>query len=314
VDLELRVIVAALVGCGDCPPPQVSGGTASERDEVEETVAEFLEALVEPICVDHLRLADAMHHRNGSYHSITHRVRVLSGMSSAETQKVVRHELCHAVQRQQDVDVDDEVWSMTAPGYSRAAVGMEAFARTCEVGPETLWLLGESCADDTDGAVFAIAGERFLAPPSAIERTFVWSEVASLPGIGGAVVDVDATIDDTLRIEVVDDGGARSVTYVDPWTAATRTIGLPVSESAPWVPSRTTAEAAAVAGDATLMVVRAVAPNGGTVRRLVYLDGEGASRVGCVRDGEQPFAAGGQLWSAWRDADVLRWGAWSADE
>lgn len=312
------LLVAFGSGCDECPPPKVSGGTETERAEVRGAISSFMDSLAEPICVDAVRLAPSMHNKNGRYDSIGRRIRILEGMPPDYTQRVVWHELCHGLQRQQDVDVsDDDLWWLEHPGaYQGALIPLEAFAQTCEVGAETLHLFGDICPADTHGtAVFALASEPFVVPDTVVERSFTWSEVAHQTGVSGAEFSVTSTVDDALRVEFLDDAGGRSVSYVDPWTAELRPVGLPVSPpDPPDPPLGTTSDRWAATDDAALLVVEAVAPNGGVAERLVYRDAAGTTRVGCVRPGEQPFAADGALWSAFADGDTLRWGTWSSHD
>ncbi|MEQ1568157.1 MAG: hypothetical protein ABMA64_21130, partial [Myxococcota bacterium] len=125
------------VGCGEpCPPLSrvpVSGGAAAAEGAISDVLAQLERELALPVCVDHVRIGwiSGSHHR-GMYNPVTRGVRVAADEPLDGLEMVVRHEVCHAVDYQNDV-VRDHPGVFDAADASRSDAG-ESFAWACQVG------------------------------------------------------------------------------------------------------------------------------------------------------------------------------------
>lgn len=112
--------------------PEIVGGTEAEQWEVEETYLRFTELVPDyPVCVKTIDIGE-LDDGVGSYSHWDRTIQI------QETEPfVVGHELCHAVDLQNDIATDRDFWRVTsdeivtARGHHRGE-RTEAFATACE--------------------------------------------------------------------------------------------------------------------------------------------------------------------------------------
>ncbi len=292
-------IAMLLAGCADvCPPPEAHGGTDAEEAAAEAEAEAFLGLMREEICVPRMKLGELRGTSIGKYTPTTRHIKIEEERPLDEIRTTVRHELCHALQYQAGLDLSGPEFSLALPLEipDRERPG-EAWAYTCQYGPEPAWLMGDTCDDDPFGTViFERVREQFLPSGASLERPVRFDEVGRLAVGAGSVWFAPLQ------------GGGLSVEHAD---GASEVVDLRTGMPAP--PAPPLAEGPADAGDKRLLYYTAFAANGANALRLVYEDAEGLSRAGCVRTEETPFAVDGELWSVYRDREELVWGLWSVE-
>lgn len=297
-----------LAGCGavvlggacreDCEP-DVRGGSPEEQASIQAAVEIFYDRLRPDLglCVPSVRKKDELQEAvKGHYNSVTRQVRI-----ATPTDDVVYHELCHAVQYQNDLSVEGPNWEMDelldeALGHPRFP-RREAFARTCEDGPTYAFLLGEACPYDPPGidALYEVR-DLFTGPDPRVvldeEGTF--TPTVSL-----------ATEGDSFDLEVTANGVrltlAEGARFIDPWT------GERLQEEAVVDPVRT--PRASGDGD-SLSHFALAAANGALTLRRVYERSEGYVPLGCVKPEENVFSFDGWVWSAHLEEGEVTLGFW----
>jgi hypothetical protein len=246
------------------------------------------------VCVSRIRLGQLRGTSVGKYTPGTRRIKVQEDRPTEDVRSTVRHELCHALQFQHDLDLSGPEWALAlpidVPEDERAG---ETWAYTCQQGPEPAYLMGDRCPGDPFGTqIFERVRAEFLPPSGALERAVLFDEVGRIP------VGEEAAWVPTQGGGLWVDSGDGDVEVVDLRT------GLPAAPAPPL-------DGSADTGAARLLYYTAFAANGARGLRLVYEDGDGVSRAGCLRPEETPFAADGELWSVYRDGAELVWGLWS---
>jgi len=292
--LALVVSVVCATGCGDrCGPPESRGGSDVEQAAAEDEAVDFLGRMRQEVCVARIRLGNLEGTSIGKYSPASRRIKVEKDRALDEVRSTVRHELCHALQFQQDLDLTGPEFFLAlpidVPDDERPG---ETWAYTCQQGPEPSFLMGDTCPGDPFGTeIFERVRAEFVRPDTVVDRTVTFVEVGRV-----------AVAEDALWFPA--EGG---LTVEEPGGEPS-TLALYGGEpGAPGVPN----DEAADTGDARLFFYSAFAANGAQGLRLVYEDDVGATRVGCLRDRETPFAADGLLWSAYQDGDELVWGQWT---
>lgn len=304
----------------ECPPPEVRGGADEERRIAQDEVVAFYDLLREPICVPAVRVRPLRKDAWGKFNSGTRRVTVVPDLDERKLRETVRHELCHAVDLAHRIsDPEDPLWSLDASfdgmAHDRLSArrrANESFALLCARGAAAIYLVGDACPDDTEGAEAYAAVRDLFDPPPGLDRSWSFLPVNALEARAERFV-VTPTVDDTLRLELWE-GDARTVAYLDPWTAAPAPLALPAQRVpvrrddplAPYAAVRGTSD-----GTDAVATIETVAPNGGRARRLVHRGPDGLGRIGCLRPEETPFLLDGEVWSAYRDDEQIVWGVWA---
>jgi hypothetical protein len=318
---SLVALATGAIGCG-CEPPLIDGGTDVTRSSIQRALDGFFAAVPGgEVCVEEVRVEEVVG-AAGTYTSSTRVIRVeetaiepAAVARDAFVWSVAIHELCHAADHQMPVDLsDDELWWIVDDRFVRGHVRGEAFAYTCEVGPEAIQLIGEACPEDTSGAAAfqVVLDDVFTVPlPQVGTVELDWHEVASAEFPGAEVIGlaVVAAEDGAFRLDLRD--GSRSQ-YLDLATGEPRPL-TPKAEPAP-VPEPLEGlviDAVAPLGEGELLAVHATAYNGGLARRLVHRHQAGVASPGCPRPGEAVFAMDGTAWSVYGDGDTAVWGYWT---
>jgi hypothetical protein len=286
------------MGCRDVCAPEARGGSEAERAVVLDEAERFLEGLVPQVCVPALKLDDLPRDKLGRYTPSTRRVRVQRDRDDDELRATVRHELCHAVQFQHDLDLSDDHWSIVLPvDVPPEDLPGESFAYTCQLGALPPHLAGDVCPGDEPGTSVQPFLRELFWPPATLSTALVtFTEVGSASIASGASVDVVPTAAGGLQVD--ERGAAERSRTVDPYTS--ELVGDAPARVGP----------AAIDG-AELTVVALFAANGSVALRLAYRDALGWTRIGCLRPQEQAFALDGALWSAYVDGDRVVWGTWT---
>lgn len=295
--LLLAGLSAWAVGCGrDCAPPEARGGTDAEQQAAEDEAATFLGLMKEEVCVARIKLGGLRGTSIGKYSPGTRRIKVEEDRPLDEIRSTVRHELCHALQFQHELDLSGPEWTLALPiELPEDEQPGETWAYTCQQGPEPAYLMGETCPGDPFGTeVFEQVRAEFHPPGGVLERAVDFDEVGRLAVEGDAVW-------------VPTEGGGLWVEHSD---GGAEVVDLRTGLPAPPGPAL---EGSADTGSARLLYYTAFAANGAQGLRLVYDDEEGPTRAGCLRPEETPFAVEGELWSVYRDDTDLVWGVWSVE-
>ena len=190
---------------------------------------------------------------------------------------------------------------------------IETFANACEIGPITGHLLDSPCPSDAPHADVATAIRAlYRRPARVLERKASWEPVGEITLDGR--FDVVPLEGDRLLVVT-----SRAAPVVHLWSGEPAHAGaaLPVGPAPDVlgpddVPGRVASWAVSSSGPA-LAVLHVEELGGLDMRRLVHVDADGVTPLGCLRRSEEVFAAGGSLWSAWRDGEVVRWGRWQLD-
>jgi hypothetical protein len=253
----------------------------------------------------------------GQYSIRNRRIQISTdAQSDRMVQRVLTHELCHALGFQQGLDLDDErMWGGSWENYPERFWAHESFAHTCEVGPLTSHVIGDVCPEDErDSNAFQFVRDLYVVPdPGFLESEPRWLQVASLDVESVArLLDVRTTNNDSIRLEYVDSTGISQVHHVDPFTGDLAPMSLieEVSSDLGKPPGHTVSQGSATVGDVTLARIRFTAGNGAQLTRMVVETPSGFARAGCARTDELPFATQDALWSVHLDDGVIRWGTW----
>lgn len=294
----LLAVLLGLMACSDaCPPPEARGGTEAEQAAAEAEAERFMGWMTVDVCVPRIRLGSLRGSSIGKYSPTTRRIKVQEDRPLDEIESTVRHELCHAIQFQHDLDLSGRLFTLTLPldipDDERAG---ETWAYTCQQGPQAAYLVGDTCPDDTPGMeIYGLVREYFDPPPEVAERGIHFDEVGRIEVGDGEVQWVPTTT-----------GGL----FVDTDVTAAQVVDLQTGEATAPAPPL---DPGASLPDRSIGLRVAVAANGAQGLRLVYQDRVGVTRAGCLRRSETVFASAGELWSVYRDGDDLVWGTWNAE-
>ena len=330
LDLSLRLNIWAaclsalyVAGC-DCAPPIVQGGGERSRANYEAGLEDFFASVVEgAVCIQAVHVGDVPGTPVGDYNPTTRVIRVESGEDLPEEQRdlaewgVMTHEACHAGADQLGIALGSSAtWWFETEAYAAADVPREGFAYSCQFGGKASQLLGESCPSDTEGAEafpFVLHHLYTRTGPGVFIRVPTWDAVASasLPGAETVGFEARTTIHGDVRFSLLD--GSAGVDVM-PWTGqSVEPSALTAYVAAPTLHGTLTVLDWASTGLAEILIVEAVAPNEGVARRLLYVDEEGSSRLGCPHLTEAVFAVDGEAWSAHAEGDVVYWGIWRVE-
>jgi len=167
-------LLAAASGCGrdDCEP-RVTGATPSQAAQIESTFASFQAALSADLhlCVPKITVGPVQGHWEGEYGPWSKKIRI-----EHTGDRILEHELCHAVDYQNDLDLDLFDPGLAADVYEHNEQN-EVFASVCEDAFYTARLTETGCPhDDGDLRAVQYVGDLFpgsdsvvLEPPVAFE-------------------------------------------------------------------------------------------------------------------------------------------------
>jgi hypothetical protein len=143
----------------------IDGGTPEQRDAVRRELARF-ETWTGPgrVRLREIRFVDQVSNAedlNGRYMWPIPRIELDTGLSVFGTAQMTRHELCHALDRQEDLarstSLLDGVVDRLEPGWpdglyqTKREELSEAMAELCDEGPATTTLLDPECPGDPPG-------------------------------------------------------------------------------------------------------------------------------------------------------------------
>jgi hypothetical protein len=316
---QATVAAALLTGC-ECTFPPIEGGSETSRANITLALEDFFAGTEEGgVCIPVVQVGAVVGGRAGGYNRVTHAIRIEEQAMDPDRdlaeQTITTHELCHAANRQLGLEVDQgATWFFETDSYEDAQIPAEAFAYTCQLGPEAIQLIGEACPDDTAGAeAFPFILEQvFTRPmPDVVTLDLSWEPVASttVPGAEAFGFSMSGTVDDNVRIALLD---GSSIRYVSLSTGAPGELSPQPThaEAAPELYGAMRVLSWASTGEAELFVVQARAANDGLARRLIHRDDRGTTSLGCPRAQEAVFVADGRVWSAYAEGDTVRWGYW----
>lgn len=291
-----------LAGCRTTCTPTVRADDPQARAVVGELARTFVDQLVPSleVCVPTIEVVDEVRvlgqSVGGSYHPTTRNIQL------ATTEPLlVYHELCHALQRQNDLPLDDPRWALD-PAFAelvphRGQGRAEVFAVTCQEALGRAQLIGAPCDSDRgDTSVFSDVTALFTGPDDSVDptREAAFVETVRRPFVG-----------DTLEIGVLEDG----VSVFDGTTNAAfhPASGAPVF---PGTPVRTASDPARHDG-AALGSMELGTINGAVAVRRVYQDANGVSSpAGCLQELEQFFWFEEAFWSGFVEGGELHLGYW----
>jgi hypothetical protein len=326
-----------LAGCATCPPLSevpVRGGTDAEQAEVEAELVRLERDLALPVCIDRVRLHKTLSKGYGLYDRATH---IIALEHDTALRPVLRHEVCHGVDYQNDVVLGREALFPypDASPVSDAYEPNEAFAVICAVGPEGLGPMWDSeCPEESDMRALHIVREEVwgldrAAPPPVltfepiayVRYNDVFPERPPIedaffaritPDLGGG----------RLRVYVQGASGLLVQFHVDPWTGAV----IDMSGAEPVPPPEPPAvpvnwfdggyePVGGVLPDGTGVVTAAHAlPSGARIQRTFAVQGDAFLPTDgpCPDDTTQYFTVDGEPWMGQLDGDVVWWGRWRA--
>jgi hypothetical protein len=282
----------------------VRGGTDEQQQIVASTMVQMQEAVVPPVCVDHVRLGSVWWHTQaeGVYNTVTRGIRLDREVDEETLVDHLRHELCHAVDVQNDL-------------IEGGRDAREDFAFTCQVGPEPLSVLWGDCPLDPDlegtwrvqREVYGLSAE---PPPQRAQF-----ERIGATGLVGAseLIDVFET-DGTLLVELIQEED-RQALAIDPWTGAVQVFEgmVPGAEQpSPPAPAGWSTRYGGMMDEQTGLVVAYFSGWEGGVRRMLAWTEEGwaPAQGPCPNESTRLFLYGSELWSAQLDGVTLSWGRW----
>jgi hypothetical protein len=313
------------MGCAgsSCPPlDQVPIRNAEPeqettlQDELSRAAADF--AL--PVCIDHVHVGGIVRHEWGAYNTVTHGVRIAHEVALDDLPWILRHEICHGVDRQNDV-VKDHPSVFDADDSSAGSVRRgeaEAFAELCQDGASRFRLLwDQDCPGDPDLAAQQVVRTEVYGLSDPAPQAW-WEEIASTPVEPGMFV--------YYLLETA--GGflyffptISPAVFLDPWTGevldedqfptgATDTPLLSLDVPEPPGDWSISVEAGGRVDGETQV---ASTGNGEAQRFSVLRDGAWApADAPCPDDSTRFLMFDGELWSSQVFGDRLTWGRWHA--
>lgn len=306
----------------------VLGGSAEQRELARQTMSAFdRDVGVGRVELRSLRFADGAY--AGGYSPGTREIRVAADLPVDLVPLVVRHELCHAVDYQEDLledrgtPWDDQVRPLfdsglivvDASAYPDARTRRsETFATLCGQGAFVAGLAADRCADDPDDAevlaewlldvVYREAEPVPPGPPMELvgrwEAGFAPDRIEVAPTVDPGVVELRAGRGGAEAAVAVELFGGSVVAGAGPGRPpASVTIASSVDEAV----VRSGAGPAVV--EETLDLVHL-----GTAQRLLRPVGDGWERIGdgCVPEVSAVFAADDRAWLAESVGDTIAWG------
>jgi hypothetical protein len=332
-----------LAACADCPPLdeiRVRGGTEAQAAAAEEELARLEDTLALPVCIDHVRIGGwtSTAHREGVYSRLTHVVGVHRDSEPERVREVVRHEVCHGVDLQNDLVDPDADWpsiyeEQLYDGYEPEELdAREIFAMSCEPGPDALAALWhQDCPGDADLYVTRMVTDRVFGledpEPGAVYEpigsvVLTPAQRADLPRddtYAGFAVNPDFTL--SIALSGTDVG--RLQLTVDPFTGLPRDPPVQASVDLAQPDPETTAapygwtseeEGGRLPSGHELVVARLFVQSGYATRTHVRSDEPGSDGAWlpvdgpCVDAHADFFRFGEELWVGHYDGLSVEWG------
>jgi hypothetical protein len=325
----VRLGLLGLVGLAGCerhcelPEVPVRGGSDEQQEIVALTLQQMQDALVQPVCVDHVRIGRVWWHRRaeGVYNTVTRGIRLDREVDDETLVVNLRHELCHAVEVQNElIEGNEELFSFPEwddPPYGKRRLSQEAFAFTCQVGPGPLSVLWRDCPQDPDLEGTRLVQREVYGLASEPEPPRVRFERLGSAGLVGAH-DLGEVyeLDGDLVVELYVEDEHRSVA-INPWTGAVREgpAGDGVAElEPPPLPAGWELGSGGMIDEQTGLLVAAFEAWTGEVWRALSWTEQGwADAQGpCPHSETRLLRYGDELWSAQLDGATLSWGRWLA--
>jgi hypothetical protein len=328
------LVTLSLQGCErhcDLGGVPVHGGSEEQQDAIRAGLRVAEDTLALPICIDHVRMGHIWEskHAEGAYNTVTRGIRLQEEVELETLSRNLRHELCHAVDVQNELLGGHEELFYYPDGYvvpdiSERRLVKEAFANTCQVGAEPLvFLWAEDCPGDPD-----LEGTRLVQ-----REVYGLSPQAPAPGarfvhIASVEVGPDVRSAGLLETEsgklfallYAQEGNSFESVLLDPWSgdilqgsaeeAADRPLPVP-----PQAPPRWEAAGSERGGMLTDNVGVVVASwrawTGEVHRTFAWTDGTFAPvDAPCPNESTWFFTYGTELWSAQVEDGTLSWGRW----
>jgi hypothetical protein len=326
----ILLLAFLLQGCEphcDLAGVPVHGGTQEQQSAVRSALEQMEGALALPTCVDHVRLGQLWEswHAEGAYNTVTRGVRLDKNTEMSLLAGHLRHELCHAVDVQNDFLKGREEFFYYPDGYYLPNVSdrhliKEAFARTCQVGPQALSVLWSECPLDPDLAGTRLVQQEVYELPEEPAPRAHFEPVASAPVAGATLLlHLRESESGALAFDLqLEDEQEQSV-LVDPWTGesldaeedwANRPFFLSPEPPADWR-TRGDADGGPLQDGTELVTASLLAWTGEVHRTFAWVDGTFAPVDGpCPNESTRFFPFGGELWSGQLEGETLSWGRW----
>ena len=320
----LILVVAVLAGCRECEPladTPIFGASVERAWGVHAVLERMDDEVVPPVCLTHVRSVERFaKDAGGRYNSATRGIRLLHEVPPDYLQRVLGHEICHAVDLQNDlVKGREELFFYEEPSelWPERRLPNEAFADTCALGRDALAAIGTAeCPDVPDlRAVEAIRADVYGGEAPAPGLAF--RRVASME-VGPDVYSfqvADSVEPGALLVYPADIGGRFSIELVDAWTGAPLeldaiekgedTRGSAGPSPPGWYPS-----AWGGLADGTDLFVAWLQLPTGNLDQLVQMRPDGPRTVTglCAAEEPQFFAFEGDTWAAILGEGEIWWG------
>jgi len=330
----LLAVLPALVGCIDeCvgfDEVAIEGGTTDQRATVADALADFAGWTARgSICADRITLQDEIRVDGlngtalGRYDAGSHDIAVVAHQRFLYD--TVVHELCHAVDFQDDVSIAFPELFQLAPFYEVAGprepdtLQREALALDCEVGPEALSMgreVARRCGGPTSqermGVLLGLVYTAWeplvpVAPVTRVPRGSVALPSGFVP-IGNQPVATSS--DEQLLVLGQVDGTAVAVA-IDPVTGTIEPLrgGFVFDDEVPDAPARLFPFGAVDLGIGTMTAIHWPLASGELLRFLAVRDEAGWSLPPdpCVDGLSWVVEAEGLPWLVELDGETVRW-------
>lgn len=321
----------AVGGCGEtvCELPAATGGTAAQRAVADDEAATWFDRLTPgPFCVTAMAFTEVEDGFIGQFNSADRHVELdnaLSADDEVRLRRVVRHEFCHALDlARQLARRGDPLWDLVENGNVLPSMWeSEAFAQTCERGPDVLHRWAAACPDDDPGAqAFASAALAFTPPTDALEVTATFQEIGAFDPEVGTITDVRASdrgVAGEVTIAVTGVDASRRYTaslYDDVASDLALTGGIEIGQSTPPRPRAFDlgfGDRDDYAGEPSIQLFTAhqTTPAGAVARRVILATDDGGwTVVACARPHEDVFYVNATFGSAYVEDGRVHWGLW----
>lgn len=319
----LAVVAAGALGCDPCAPladwRAPSTIAARLQASVNAALDEANAQALHPVCLSDVDVRPLSRDREGIY-GLSQR-RIVVDPESASVYETTMHELCHAIDLQNRLIDDGDLFMPPLDHpiraqYRRRLWANEMFAQTCEVGPRALSLvLATACPSDPplEGAQAVL--DLAFAGLDVPTWSFVPTSRAVLPDLVQevAAIVVNSHANGVVTVTVRETDNFQHVVSLDPATglvAAPSDLVFPGSRIPPDVDGFDVVWSATT-GTKWIAPARLDLPVGVVYRYLLADDGVvGVGTGRCQRGPEASFAAQGHLWTVSVHAGSLWFGRW----
>lgn len=345
-------LAVPLAGChrytlDDVP---IVGGTASQREVVRSVLDEFESATgggrvrLSSVQLEDLQTPSKVGSGvalRGVYQRSTGRIVVDPDGLERDLPYTVRHELCHALDFQQDLAEDPSgVWGRASeqlaadPSWTADAVAgkdarsrrSEALALFCEGGTHYAHLLSPPCSSDPDGIAEiarALLGQVWWDPPplptAAVgERgTVLWDQVVTdiipipAPTTDAGLLQLYLAVDPIWENPVADLFTGDTVDALVAQAGTGEYSGWASFSDGPWGWKAEVSDSVGSEGGPDALLGRVFLWHLGWSGYRLFWSPDGQQwRVageGCAREGEHPFFADDTPWTFWVEGDRAMW-------